>query len=275
VSGDVVQAVAILLVVGWAAILVRFRLVRSGRAAGWSPPTRAVAGTGVATVLLAAASSIADRIADAGLGPTALDATVRAFALDHRTGPLTVVSDVLDGVAGTVAMGALAVAAAGLLWRRHRFEAGLVLAAAAVGAALVAGLKLVYARPRPPMTGWLITESGFSLPSGHALGATVVVGVVVVVSWSVMSRGPARVTVLGFGALFVLATGASRVYLGVHWTTDVLEGWMFGSACIALCIVALAVHRRGPATLRTDPALLSTSGGNAPGAGEPPRRAAA
>jgi undecaprenyl-diphosphatase len=275
VSGDVVQAFAMLLVVAWAALLIWFRLVRSGRVSGWTPPTRAVVGTGAATLLLAAASSIADRIADAGLGPTGADATVRAFALDHRTAPITVLSDVLDGVGGTVAMGVLAVVAAGLFLRRgHRFEAGLVLAAAAVGAALVAGLKLVYARPRPPVSGWLITESGFSLPSGHALGATVVVGVVVVVSWSVMRRGRARVAVLALGAGFVVATGASRVYLGVHWATDVLAGWMIGSACIALCFVALAVHGGGHAPLRTTPPLLLTSGDGAPGAGEPSGRAA-
>jgi undecaprenyl-diphosphatase len=211
---------------------------------GFARP-RVLALTGLATVLVALPAAVGDEIVDAGRGPTALDSTIEAVVVTHRTPGATAVAALLDLAAGTVPLALLAAGVAALLaWRGRRFEAALVLGATATAGALIYLLKLVYARPRPPLALRLIPESGFSLPSGHALGSTVVVGVLAVVGWSLL-QGVARAALVTAAALLVVATGVSRVYLGVHWSTDVLAGWMVGGACVALASTALVLRHAG------------------------------
>lgn len=240
-DADTVQIVAVLLVVGWLVALLRGitsrrRALRPG----------ALIGTGVAAALLLTAALASDAVVDAGNGPSTLDLIVTTFVRAHRSTALTVIAGTLDVVAGTVALGALAVFVAGLLARRgHRFEAGLVLAASAVSAIAIYGLKLLYARPRPPAADRLITESGFSMPSGHALGSTAVLGVLAVIGWSLLRSRSVRITLVAVAASGIVVTGCSRVYLGVHWAGDVLDGWLIGGALVALSAVALSTRRSG------------------------------
>ncbi len=230
---DLGQIAAAVLAVAWVVVLL----------CGRSHP-RLLAGAGVAAALFALPAALSDEIVDAGRGPTTLDSAVEAVALSHRTPVLTSVATLLDVAGGTLALGALAAAAAAVLvWRGHRVEAALVVTSAAVAGALTYALKLSYARPRPPVALRLIPEGGFSLPSGHALGTTVVLGVLATVAWSVQRRRAARVALATTAAVLVVATGASRVYLGVHWSTDVIDGWLVGGACVALAATALARSR--------------------------------
>jgi membrane-associated phospholipid phosphatase len=238
-AADIGQVAAVVLAATWVVVLLR------GLA-----PSRVLAGTGVATALFALPAALSDEIVDGGRGPTALDSAIEAVIVTHRTPALTAVATLLDLAAGTVSLALLAVAVAAVLaWRGRRFEAALVLGAAAVAGVLIYLLKLVYARPRPPLALRLIPEGGFSLPSGHALGATVVLGVLAAVAWSLLRAGPARTLVVVAAGLLAVATGISRVYLGVHWSTDVLDGWLVGGACVALATTAL--------TLRTAPTRVT------------------
>ena len=235
-AADIGQILAAVLAAAWVVVLL----------CGAAPP-RVLAGAGVATLLFALPAGLSDEIVDAGRGPTALDAAVEAVVITHRTPVLTAVASLLDLAAGTVPLALLAAAVAAVLaWRGRRFEAALVLAAAALAGALIYLLKLIYARPRPPLALRLIPEGGFSLPSGHALGSAVVLGVLAVVAWSLLRPGPVRTLVVVAAGVLVAATGASRVYLGVHWTTDVVDGWLVGGACVALAATALAL-RTAPA----------------------------
>lgn len=94
-------------------------------------------------------------------------------------------------------------------------------------------LKLFFARPRPSPTliTVLIHESGFSFPSGHALGI-----VLFAASLVILFRKPKRWWPVFVGTILVLLVGYSRIYLGVHWITDVL----FGYAVAGLWIWAVA-----------------------------------
>jgi membrane-associated phospholipid phosphatase len=201
-------------------------------------------GTGVAAVAGLVPALLSNHIVAGGRGPTAADAAAQAFAVAHRSAPLTAVARLLDVLGATLSLWLLAVAAtAALAARRRRVEAGLVIGSALVAGALTGGLKLAYARPRPPVADRLVAVGGFSLPSGHTLGTTVVLGVLAVVAWSRLRRRALRVAAGVAAAVGILATGVSRVYLGVHWASDVLDGWLLGGACVALVATALAVLR--------------------------------
>jgi membrane-associated phospholipid phosphatase len=136
-------------------------------------------------------------------------------------------------------MAVLALIAAGLLWRaRRRAPAVVVITAAAGAGILVEGFKHLYGRNRPPVVDRLTSESTFSLPSGHALGSMVVLGVLAAVA-VLAGRRAAQVGAVTLAAVGITVIAASRLYLGVHWITDVLTGWLLGGAWLAACITAL------------------------------------
>jgi undecaprenyl-diphosphatase len=116
------------------------------------------------------------------------------------------------------------------------------------GASLVFRLlKVVLDRSRPPLADRLVAETNESLPSGHATMSVVVVGTIVVLTWA--GRGAwARAAMVAAAAAWIGAVGATRVYLGVHWVSDVLAGWAVGAAWLALCVtVWLRWRARVPA----------------------------
>jgi membrane-associated phospholipid phosphatase len=116
----------------------------------------------------------------------------------------------------------------------------IVVAAALILAAVSTELvKLLVARPRPPGEP-LVGAPGYSFPSGHTLNSTVTYGLVALVAWR--SRLPIavrRILVAGLVVLIVLV-GLSRIALGVHYPSDVLAGWLAGTAIVA---VAAALTR--------------------------------
>jgi membrane-associated phospholipid phosphatase len=105
-------------------------------------------------------------------------------------------------------------------------------------------VKVLVERPRPPEADALTQASGFSFPSGHAATAVAVYAVIALL----LARGCCgrrRVALLLAGGLVVLGVGASRVYLGVHYPTDVLAGWLTG-ATLALASWLVVTRVRIP-----------------------------
>ncbi|WP_010542734.1 phosphatase PAP2 family protein [Sphingomonas elodea] len=122
----------------------------------------------------------------------------------------------------------------------------LLLGGSLIGASVInALLKIFLHRPRPDVVPHLAEVSSASFPSGHAMiSAAVYLTLGMMVAQTQASRW-ARAYLLGFSVLLVLLIGCSRVFLGVHWPSDVLAGWCFG-AIWALCMFALnaRLHRR-------------------------------
>jgi len=131
-----------------------------------------------------------------------------------------------------------------LLVRRGR-EALMVLLAVGGGQVLSSLLKLGIDRPRPELVSHLVHVQTLSFPSGHAM-----MSAVTYLTLGVMIAGitPGRITkayVLFIAVLITLMVGVSRVYLGVHWPSDVLAGWCAGFAWAMLCwLVARRFMRR-------------------------------
>ena len=132
----------------------------------------------------------------------------------------------------------------------RRWSDGLLLAAAGILPAVAnLGLKELSARPRPDAALALVEETGYAFPSGHAVFAAAFYGALIYLlgQWDGFARRPMlRRIVQGALALFILAVGASRVYLGAHWPSDVIGGFLFGGLCLAALVAGhKAIQRRG------------------------------
>lgn len=121
-----------------------------------------------------------------------------------------------------------------------------VAAAVGGGEALSSGLKLVFARPRPDLVPHGMEVFSASFPSGHATLSAIAYLTLAGLLARVERGRHAKAFLLGLGLVTTLLVGSSRVYLGVHWPSDVLAGWCIGGAWASLCwFVALALQRRG------------------------------
>ena len=137
------------------------------------------------------------------------------------------------------------VAIAFLLIQRKRLSALLLLLGLAGGVTLSEGLKSVFGRPRPPAAFQALETLNASFPSGHTLLATVFYLTLGVMLTRAFPRAHLKAFVLGAAMTVALLIGLTRVYLGVHWASDVFAGWCAGAAwAMSLWLVAYAVQRR-------------------------------
>lgn len=124
---------------------------------------------------------------------------------------------------------------AGFLLLAHRRRLALLLIAATASGAIVTGvLKAVFDRPRPDVVAHLTTFGTASFPSGHAMNSAVTYLTLAGLVARAAPTGRLRVYLLCCAAALTFVIGVSRIYLGVHWATDVLAGWIAGSGWAAL-----------------------------------------
>ncbi|MFW0795934.1 phosphatase PAP2 family protein [Gordonia sp. CPCC 205515] len=127
-----------------------------------------------------------------------------------------------------------------LLVRRAYPEAVLVSVGSLLGLFLMVGLKNIFGRSRPPVHDRLIDIDTYSFPSGHAMMSMIVFGLFAVAAYRLSNWVRGHPWVLAIAPLWSIAIGCTRVYLGVHWTTDVLAGWIVGALWVAVCAAVLA-----------------------------------
>lgn len=120
-------------------------------------------------------------------------------------------------------------------WRKAAFAA-----TAFVGSALLnVGSKQIFQRERPTLWESIAPESTFSFPSGHAMGSMTLALTLVLLAWPTRWRWPVVISAL----LFVVLVGLSRIYLGVHFPSDILGGWCAALAWV-LGVYLLMFRRR-------------------------------
>jgi undecaprenyl-diphosphatase len=138
-------------------------------------------------------------------------------------------------------------AVAGFLVVRRQYHAlGLLLAATVGGVLLNALLKHVFARPRPPLAFHLTEVRSMSFPSGHAMESAIIYLTMAALLARLVRPRVLQLYFIGLAFLLTLLVGVSRVYLGVHYPTDVLAGWTAGLAWSLLCwMVARYLQQRG------------------------------
>ena len=165
------------------------------------------------------------------LGPGWLEELMRDLTALGGVGLLTIIT---LAVAGFLALD------------RKTHSALFVLAAVGGGMLLSTLLKMGFDRPRPDLVphGSIVYTASF--PSGHSMLSAVVYLTLGALLARVQPRLVLKLYLIGLAMLITVAVGVSRVYLGVHWPTDVLAGWAVGAAWALLCwAAALWLQRRG------------------------------
>lgn len=131
-----------------------------------------------------------------------------------------------------------------LLLIRRPSTALFVFAAVAGGQVLSTLLKLEIDRPRPDLVSHLATETSLSFPSGHAMLSAATYLTLGSLAARFLPDRRTKIYVLCLGVLITVLVGTSRVYLGVHWPSDVLAGWCAGFAWAMLCWLAARLLQR-------------------------------
>ena len=178
---------------------------------------------------------------------TGLDNRIADELHEHATRPLTEFFEAVTTLGNGIVLAGVAAIAAYLLARRRYYAEAVLMVLAYVGAEVLSySLKLAFRRD---VTGdeAVLTEA---FPSGHATVSVAVYGALCLVLLRRLT-GPARVVCLVAAVLLVSLIGFSRLYLGVHFLSDVLAGFSVGLAWLALCVVVLDLHHRRRSRLQT------------------------
>lgn len=175
-----------------------------------------------------------------------LDSSLGAAARGQRTDSFTAAVWAITDLAGTDAIVLVtAVLAAVLAALQHWRGAVALVLSVLTTQAVVTVLKVLVSRPRP--RGAMGDPSGFSFPSAHSASAVALYATIALIAATIWNRVPRIAAFVATGAMVVLV-GLSRVYLGVHYPTDVLAGWLTGGILVA---ASWAICSRLPAPRTT------------------------
>ena len=174
-----------------------------------------------------------------------IDTSVHDWAVGHRSSADTFFFQVMSNLGAPIGLGVLvAVAAIGLAFeRKWRWMAYLAFTFGG-GELLDVELKAYFARARPAVAEALRGAHGYSFPSGHAMGSAVAFGALAYLAYRMAKSWSGAAAALAFGATFVLSVALSRVYLGVHWISDVAAGVTAGLVWVTTTTAAYETVRR-------------------------------
>lgn len=220
----------------------------------------------------------------AGLGPAQhVDRPVLNWLVGHRSADFTTTMKAVTALGSLPVVAGIAAVVGLGLWvvpKRGSPRPLLVLAVTTAGAtSLWQVMTNLVERPRPPSTVYLVSVNSWAFPSGHATQAMAVYGCVAALAAAASSRWSAKAAEWAVALLVIAAIGFSRLYLGVHWLTDVLGGFALGALWLGLVLIVVRavaeLRARGGAAGHPDAGGGSDVGvGAYPGAGMPvaPRR---
>lgn len=147
---------------------------------------------------------------------------------------------------GTPILTLITVLAVGFLVAVCKFtSAGFVAISIGCGAILSAAIKSYFVRPRPEIVQHLVEVSSPSFPSGHSMNSAIVYLTLAVLLARTQERRRVQIYLISTALVLTLLIGCTRVFLGVHWPSDVLAGWTVGAAWAALSsMIAKGLQRR-------------------------------
>lgn len=158
-------------------------------------------------------------------------------------------SDTLDRIIGATTdlgytwwVGLVTIVAVSLCVKSRNYKNALVVVVGVVGSAIInLLLKLFFQRDRPELWERLIAENSYSFPSGHAMASASLAAVIIVILWPTKWRYFA----VAIGSVYVVYIGFTRMYLGVHYPTDIIAGWLVATSWVAITtIIVKKLYRR-------------------------------
>ncbi len=226
---------------------------------GQAPPTpaaggigllAAAVGAGLLCLLVTGVAATYDAVKE-GDGLSMIDQPVLAWMMAHRTGGLDTAVTAFTHIGGPTLLPIIAAIVTVLLaWRWHSWTPiAFMIVATAGSLAMTAAGKDLAARARPPQSSAVPPfETSPSFPSGHTLNSTVIAIVLSYLLIRHLQRRRTKVAVIVGLGIYTILMGLSRVFLGHHWFTDVVAGWVAGAAWALVLILAhrllLAVQLR-------------------------------
>lgn len=160
---------------------------------------------------------------------------IRYFANPILDKVMIVISDIGFGTSYIIIVGTAFIT---LAYLKRWLEMGAMAICLAGGAVLSYLLKNLFHRARPDLFR-VVQETGFSFPSGHALATMCFYGMAAFLIMRTIASWRGRLTVMALVVIMGMAVGLSRIYLGVHYPTDVIAGYAAGSMWLAFCISLL------------------------------------
>lgn len=178
--------------------------------------------------------------------PTVLDLDRRAlsWASGVRSTSATVFFTAFTRLGTPIGLAVVTMVGVLAIFRGHRDQAMYLVTTAILGGALNVLLKGMFARARPDLAAALSNAQGYSFPSGHAMGSTVVLGAISYVVMRAHFSWRVRSSIIALLAAVTLTIGISRVYLGVHWLSDIAAGFAAGLVWLITATVAFELYDR-------------------------------
>lgn len=174
-----------------------------------------------------------------------VDQAVYTWFGHERQTPMTILFDTATNIGGSIGLGVIvAVVAAILLSRKERASAIFLVVTAGTGALLNLGLKMIFDRVRPDLALAISVAKGYSFPSGHAMGSFITFGALAYITLRQTWPWLAKSVGLAIAMTMVVLVGLSRVYLGVHWASDIAGGWSAGAVWLASAVAAFEIILR-------------------------------
>ena len=174
-----------------------------------------------------------------------LDARVHDWAVAKRYISATTFFETMTKIGGPAGVAAIAIVITIALLITRRFRWAIYFAFTIGGGGLIdSELKRFFARARPGVAEMLRHASGYSFPSGHAMGSTVLFASLSYLAIRTLPRWRWKSAAMALGATFIVFVSLSRVYLGVHWISDVGAGITAGLLWTTMTTVAYETSRR-------------------------------
>ena len=171
----------------------------------------------------------------------ALDRAAFDFARMHRSAGFTAFMKFVTFFASKnfLVTGSLGLAVLFLFFKKHRWYSVKIPVVAAGSTLLNQGMKFWFGRPRPETA--FFEQSGLSFPSGHAMIGGAFYGLLIYLVWTSVRQGGLRWLLVALLGIWVVLIGYSRIYLNVHYASDVLAGWAAG---FLFLVITLGILRR-------------------------------
>jgi undecaprenyl-diphosphatase len=174
-----------------------------------------------------------------------IDTAVHDWAVSHRSGSDTFFFVVMSTIGGPLGLAVIVAVVAGVLMIRSRWRWVIYLAVTTAGGALLnMELKRYFARARPAVAEMLRRAHGYSFPSGHAMGSAVAFAALAYLAYRAAKTWSAAAAALAMATTLITSVALSRVYLGVHWVSDIAAGITAGLVWVTTTTVAYETLRR-------------------------------